>query len=176
MGRTRRLWARSSRETRVGGGAGREASECRQTGRYRGLLSLRLVISQIVYASSAAGLFRPDDLADILAVSRRNNARDGVTGALLYSGGNVLQALEGPEAAVEATYARVHADPRHHGVLMLYRGTADARSFPEWAMGLPSLADLPGDVRDGARTLFDLTAPGPTRAHRLLASFRAFAR
>ncbi len=95
---------------------------------------------------------------------------------LLYSGGNILQALEGPAAAVDATFARVHADPRHRGVLMLYRGTAAERSFPDWAMGLRSLSDLPGGERDGARSLFDLTEPGPTRAHRLLASFRAFAR
>ena len=134
------------------------------------------MITQIVYASSAAPLFSPDDLADILAVSRRNNARDGVTGALLYSDGNGLQAIEGTAEAVDATYARVHADARHRGVLMLYRGTADERSFPDWAMGLPSLTSLPADARDGARTLFDLTAPGPTRAHRLLTSFRVFAR
>ncbi len=134
------------------------------------------MLTQLVYASSATDLFHADDLAAILTVSRRNNARDGVTGALLYADGNVLQALEGPAAAVEATYARVHADPRHRGVLMLYRGTSAERSFPEWAMGLPSLSDLPGDARDGARTLFDLTEHGPTRAHRLLASFRAFAR
>ena len=134
------------------------------------------MITQLVYASSATTLFQPDDLADILAVSRRNNARCGVTGALLYSGGNVLQALEGTADAVEATYARVCADPRHRGVLMLYRGTAAERSFPDWAMGLPSLADLPDGARAGARALFDLTEPGPTRAHHLLASFRAFAR
>ncbi len=141
-----------------------------------GLSRSRPVLTQLVYASSATDLFRGDELADILAVSRRNNARDGVTGALLYASGNVLQALEGPAAAVEATYARVHADPRHRGVLMLYRGTAAERSFPEWAMGLPSLSELPDGAVDGARSLLDLTAPGPTRAHRLLTSFRAFAR
>ena len=134
------------------------------------------MVTQIVYASSASPLFRPDDLAGILAVSRRNNARAGVTGVLLYSDGNVLQAFEGPAEAVDATYARVHADGRHRGVLMLYRGLSAERSFPDWAMGLPSLASLPEGAHDGARSLFDLTAPGPTRAHRLLSSFRAFAR
>lgn len=134
------------------------------------------MVSQVVYASSAAVLLQPDELASILAVSRRNNARDGVTGALLYSGGNILQALEGPAEAVETTLARILGDVRHRGVLMLYRGTAEERSFPDWAMGLPSLTRLPADACEGARSIFDLTVPGPTRAHRLLSGFRALAR
>ena len=134
------------------------------------------VVSQLVYASSAVPLLGPEDLAQILAASRSWNASHDVTGVLLYSGGNILQALEGPPDAVDVTFERVQADARHRGILMLYRGTADERSFPDWAMGMPSLASLPVGARDGARSLFDLTEPGPTRAHRLLASFRAFAR
>ena len=134
------------------------------------------MINQIVYKSSATSPFHPDDLARILAVSRRNNARDGVTGALLYSDGKVLQAIEGPETAVNDTFERVREDTRHRGVVMLYRGSAEERSFPDWSMGLRTIEELPAGERDGARSLFDLMRAGPTRGQRLLASFRAFVR
>jgi hypothetical protein len=134
------------------------------------------VIAQLVYASSAASLFRPEDLASILAASRSWNASHDVTGVLLYSDGNILQALEGPPAAVDVTFERVQADARHRGIMVIYRGSAAERSFPDWAMGLRTVEALPEGERDGVRSLFDLTEPGPTRAHRLLASFRAFVR
>ena len=132
------------------------------------------MISQLVYKSSATVPFLPDELAQILAVSRQNNARDEVTGALLYSDGKVLQAIEGPETALDDTFERVRADPRHKGVVMLYRGTAEERSFPDWTMGLRTAEELPPGKHDGARSLFDMTRGGPTPGRRLLASFRAF--
>lgn len=130
------------------------------------------MLTQIVYASSAVGALRGDDLAQILRVSRERNAAAGVTGALLYHDGNVIQVLEGPAEAVEAVYARVEADPRHRGVMTLYRAPTAERAFPDWSMGLCRPDDL-GDEHDGVRSLFDVTAPGPERARRLLHAFRA---
>lgn len=127
---------------------------------------------QLVYASSATHLFSPDDLVDILRASRRNNAEAGVTGALLYSDGNFMQVLEGPEGPVTETYDRIAKDPRHRGVLPLLRQAVDERQFPEWTMGFRSLDDLAAPDRAGAQTLFDLTEPGAARAQRLLHSFR----
>lgn len=132
------------------------------------------MISQLVYVSSATTPFGSDDLAQILAVSRRNNVRNGVTGALLYSGGEILQALEGPETAVEGIYERIRADPRHHSVRTVLRGTASQRAFPDWSMGLRTADELPEDERDGVRSLFELTRTGPMRARVLLASFRGY--
>lgn len=134
------------------------------------------MIHQLVYVSSATVPFGPGDLADILAVSRRNNGRDDVTGALLYSDSKILQVLEGPEATVEDAFERVRADLRHRGVLPLYRGSTEVRSFPDWTMGLKAADELPAGEREGARSLFAMTQAGPTRGHRLLASFRAFVR
>ncbi|MDT0631148.1 BLUF domain-containing protein [Rubrivirga sp. S365] len=128
---------------------------------------------QVVYGSATPHLLSRDELLDILRVSRRNNAAAGVTGALLYTEGNVMQVLEGPGPAVEATYARIARDPRHHRVLPLIRGPVEARSFPDWSMGLCDVHGLDDEDRAATRSLLDLTAPGPDRARRLLASFRA---
>ena len=130
---------------------------------------------QLVYTSSAVGALAPAALADILRASRRNNEAAGITGVLLYAGGNVMQVLEGPADAVEATFQRVQGDPRHRDVTVLFRGPTDERSFPDWAMGLQHPGDLPADMRQQVGSLFDLSEPGASRAQRLLSTFRAVA-
>jgi hypothetical protein len=54
----------------------------------------------LVYVSSAVNLFSDEDLIQLLEVSRRNNEKAEITGLLLYSSGNFMQTLEGPEKAV----------------------------------------------------------------------------
>ncbi len=71
---------------------------------------------------------------DILTASRRNNARDEVTGALLLSGGAFAQFLEGPDAAVARTFERVRQDPRHHDVAMVAQTPVSERLFEDWSM------------------------------------------
>lgn len=129
------------------------------------------MLSQLVYASSAVDPLGPGDLDQIVRASRRNNAAADVTGALVYHGGNIMQAIEGPEPAVESLFTRIQADPRHRGVLVLYRGAIDARSYPDWTMGLLDPDALDG--ADGVQDLLDVTASRATRAHRLLHGFRA---
>jgi len=86
---------------------------------------------QLVYISSVT---RDADLASILAVSRINNRRDGITGLLYSDGVRFLQALEGPTLAVETAYARISRDPRHNALVILSRREVTAREFGEWAM------------------------------------------
>ena len=73
-------------------------------------------------------------VAGILAVSKRNNARVGVTGALLFNAGTFAQVLEGPRAAVEATFERIQRDQRHGDVSVLQCEPVAARGFPNWSM------------------------------------------
>ena len=74
-------------------------------------------------------------LSGILAVSKRNNARVGVTGALLFNSGCFAQVLEGPRTAVEATFERIQRDHRHGDVSVLQCEPVTARGFPNWSMG-----------------------------------------
>ena len=74
------------------------------------------------------------DISSILAVSRRNNARDGITGGLLFSDGCFAQVLEGPLDAVESTFERIQCDERHSDVTVLQSGPITARDFPDWSM------------------------------------------
>jgi blue light- and temperature-responsive anti-repressor len=74
------------------------------------------------------------EVAQILASSRRNNPRADVTGALMFNRGCFAQVLEGPRAAVEATFERIQRDPRHADVMLLQFAPVGRRGFPSWSM------------------------------------------
>ena len=79
---------------------------------------------------------RAAEIADILTASRTNNARHGVTGALLYSEGCFAQVLEGDLGAVQRTFERIQRDRRHGHVIVLEARRAEARIFGLWDMAL----------------------------------------
>lgn len=88
---------------------------------------------QIIYVSTAAPhqAIEPDVM---LAKARRNNGRDGITGMLYFDGTRFMQAMEGPAEKVEATLARIKADPRHRAMVVLAKRQIETREFGEWAM------------------------------------------
>jgi hypothetical protein len=75
-----------------------------------------------------------EELQGILASSRANNARVGITGALLYNAGNFAQVLEGPLTSIEQTFEMIQRDPRHSEVVVIQSGPTETRDFPEWSM------------------------------------------
>lgn len=92
-----------------------------------------MTVTQLIYYSQPFG-FDDAMLDGILLQARRNNPGADLTGALIVRGDLYLQLLEGPDAAVAATYARIARDDRHLAVRMLSRETVAARLFPGWTM------------------------------------------
>lgn len=74
------------------------------------------------------------EVRSILDISRINNEKVGVTGALLFNSGCFAQVLEGGQAAVEATFERIQRDERHGEVSLLSFGAVPERSFTNWSM------------------------------------------
>jgi hypothetical protein len=117
---------------------------------------------RIIYFSRCADGPSPEVVAEILAESRRNNERDGITGLLLHMEGVFAQVLEGPAAAIEETIARIEKDPRHHDMTVLSDGDVGMPLFQDWSMGymdtdvsdLLSAAGLDG-VEDAIRAFAD---------------------
>ncbi len=72
---------------------------------------------------------------DILQTSQDNNHRDNITGFLVFDKLSFVQILEGDQAVVDATYARIGKDPRHDGLTLIETRQVAARAFPEWSMG-----------------------------------------
>jgi hypothetical protein len=105
----------------------------------------------LIYVSSARGEIGADELARVLESSVRNNMKQQVTGMLLYLTDSFMQVLEGEEAGVDETYARVLLDGRHTGAILIERVPIDGRSFGRWSMCFKSLrsaevADFPAFV------------------------------
>ena len=92
-------------------------------------------VISIIYISNAAKPLRAAELDDILATSRRNNARVGVTGMLVYMDGSFIQALEGDAEAVDSLISRIADDPRHRDFVVIARYPVAERQFPDWSMG-----------------------------------------
>lgn len=88
---------------------------------------------QIIYVSTAINLAATDPDA-ILAVSRRNNRRDGITGLLYSDGKRFLQVVEGKEDPIAATVDRIEKDARHRAIVILSDRTIAAPEFGEWSM------------------------------------------
>ena len=91
------------------------------------------MLTQLIYASEPFG-FDDAMLDGILLQARRNNSRDGLTGALIVRADLYLQLIEGPDSAISATYTRISRDNRHLGVTLLVRETVSQRMFPAWTM------------------------------------------
>lgn len=124
---------------------------------------------QLVYVSSAQPGLAPDAPASILAASRANNRRDGITGFLYSDGRRFLQALEGPADKVQAALERIRADPRHRAVVILSRRDVVDREFGDWAMAHYT----PGEDADVFITrIAELTAKA---APNVRATFEGFA-
>ncbi|MDY0958217.1 BLUF domain-containing protein [Sphingomonas sp. CFBP8993] len=100
---------------------------------------------RIIYSSRPVGDDVRADHQAILAVSRRNNGMDGISGILWIGGDQYRQLLEGPVDSVVETLERIRHDPRHTDIVVLDDRMIDAPEFGEWAM-----AGLPGDRPDAA--------------------------
>ena len=92
-----------------------------------------MTLQRLIYVSQPFG-FDAAMLGGILIAARRNNARDGVTGALICRADLYLQLLEGPPAAVAAAYRRIETDDRHCDVEPLLSAATGERLFPGWEM------------------------------------------
>ena len=115
----------------------------------------------LVYTSKSVSPFSKDELVKLLAKSRQNNEKLGVTGMLLYRDGDFMQALEGDEEKVRALAARIAQDPRHVNFTTLMDAHCEEREFPDWSMGFQNLDQL--DLRElpGYNTFLD----SPLRSH-----------
>lgn len=110
------------------------------------------------------------EIAGILRISRENNARDGVGGALMFNAGVFAQVLEGGLGALEDTFERIQCDERHGDVRILQLEPVPERRFEAWSMAwsgrgataVPAFAALAID------TGFDASRLGSDRVLALL--------
>jgi hypothetical protein len=125
------------------------------------------MLDTLVYVSCATRPFSAPALAVLLRESRERNARRGITGLLLYVGGNFMQAIEGEPDAVTALYERIEQDPRHHGIKTIVRLPIARRLFSAWSMGFREAAELTPDSRAEISSFIDDVARSDPDPHRI---------
>ncbi|GLY03190.1 hypothetical protein Acsp01_35690 [Actinoplanes sp. NBRC 101535] len=110
-------------------------------------------MSRLIYISAKPPL-PSGEIFEIQQQAMRNNARDELTGVLLFNRTCFLQCLEGERVTVTRTFTVIAADDRHHRVELLSMADTDRRAYPDWSMGLLDV-DSPA-----IRVVLDEVVPG----------------
>ena len=119
------------------------------------------MLIELLYTSEATDSMSDAELKALLATSRRNNPRHGITGMLIFHRNAFLQLLEGDEREVMRLYQTILGDTRHRGSRVVWKGPVTERCFPEWSMAFRALDDSDLEQLDGYSDLLDSGFSGP---------------
>lgn len=118
--------------------------------------SAALALYRLIYCSrqvaGPAGGGPHPELDAIAAGARPRNEREGVTGALLFTGTGYAHVLEGPRDALDRIFDHIAADPRHTEVTILSFTPTERRRFPDQSLAVvaalpPGMADPLGGLK-----------------------------
>jgi len=128
----------------------------------------------LTYASRSTESFHEHEIPDLLQQVRIANAKQQITGMLLYISGSFLQVLEGPPELVDAVFSKLHTDKRHTQLRLIAREPLPERAFEGWTMMHKTLdpveaGELIGEADYFASPIW-LTELDSTRAKKLLVS------
>ena len=123
-------------------------------------------IVRLIYASRLKKKLDHAAVEKIADVSRRNNKKLGVTGALCSSPRGFLQILEGPPEAVNELYNRIVRDPRHADVTLLEYVKVPFREFENWSMAYVRTDEIAQALlhKYSTHRVFDPFTMGPMQA------------
>ena len=136
------------------------------------------MLSHVVYVSTASEPMDDEDLAELLAQSRERNARNDITGMLLYKDSRFIQLLEGHEENVQKIFDSIRRDDRHYDVQLLWLRYAQFREFPDWTMGFQNVDKLKLESLPGYTPFLDRDfryenfLENSTDVHAMLLSFK----
>jgi hypothetical protein len=88
----------------------------------------------LTYASRSAECFHEHEIPDLLQQARVANAKQEITGMLLYISGSFLQVLEGQPEMVDGVFSRILCDKRHTQVTLIAKESIPERAFEGWTM------------------------------------------
>jgi hypothetical protein len=95
---------------------------------------------QLIYLSQATRPLSPKALTCLLEQAWQANARQHLTGALVYSNKRFIQLLEGEQVDLKVAYARISQDPRHQHLCKVADHPIAARRFAEWPLAFQILS------------------------------------
>ena len=116
----------------------------------------------VIYASSSTDDFHEHEIPDLLKQVRIANAKQELTGVLLYIERSFLQVLEGQPEMVDAAFSKILRDKRHMQVTLIARESLVERAFEGWTMIHKTLDPVEAGELIGEPDYFT-TAPWVTR-------------
>ncbi len=111
-------------------------------------------------------------IRDILASARQYNHANGTTGALLFTHGCFVQALEGRRDALEEIFERIQCSDIHRDVTVLAFEPIEERAFPDWDMAYLGEIETGTSAEIAANTLNDAFERGMTGGETILSLMR----
>jgi hypothetical protein len=134
---------------------------------------MRSLIS-LIYASRSTEYFHEHEIPELLQQARIANARQEITGMLLYVNGSFLQVLEGQPEMVDVVFSRISWDKRHTQSRLITRESILERAFEGWTMMHKTLDPVEAGELIGETDYFTsptwLTRLDVGRAKKLLAT------
>ena len=113
------------------------------------------MLSRMIYVSTAVGPVTTAVTGTILRSAQAHNAANGITGVLCQGRGVYLQVLEGERSKVDALYARITLDKRHHQVVLRQQEDISRRRYGKWAMAHVDMGHLTDGEADHHPRVFD---------------------
>ena len=89
---------------------------------------------RLTYISTRAAYLSDEEVVELALTSNRKNRDADITGCLWFGQTRFFQVLEGRRDAVDALYAKIEADKRHHHVRALSYAPVTSRAFGRWGL------------------------------------------
>lgn len=120
-----------------------------------------------------------DDAAEIVdqivVAARENNSAAGLTGALIFTGTDFAQTLEGDEAEVRKLMERISKDDRHEYIEIIYSAEHPHREYADWKMAYRGITTFVQRHVEAARGQPGDPAGDDAARHELRQLMRGFA-
>ncbi len=135
---------------------------------------------ELFYCSVAARKMDEADILDILNTSRTNNAKNEITGILIYCSftRQFMQILEGEKQEIFGLLEKIKKDKRHIGLNLIYEGETVERSFGNWSMGFSNFEEIDRSKLEGFSQFLEngftteLIKEEPSNAAKLFQTFK----
>jgi hypothetical protein len=98
-------------------------------------------LHEILYCSLLAPNQPTEVVAQIVAEARARNAKEGITGLLVFDGMRFCQHFEGPRRNVLRLMERLETDARHVQMRVVYEGELLQRRYHAFDLGLAQVED-----------------------------------
>ena len=138
---------------------------------------VRVMLTQLIYSSAASYSFGYEELSGLLRSARQNNAKENITGMLLYAEGSFFQVLEGGAEKIDLLFEKIGSDQRHHSITTIIHEPILERSFSDWTMGYADITPEDIDKIIGTNDFLIREQPftklGKDRAKKLLFAFKS---